>query len=205
MKRLLTGTAALAVLMTTAASATKVKDTYLYRGKVWETYPANKSSQDRQLCGMQTRFNVGNRYYVVMIKYTVQGGMDVQAFKSTWNIPANAKVSLRVEFVNDKKPGKPMAISTKEADVNGMLVAMPINQDDQLSFLAMFSDATTINISFPEGSEKPWSIKMNEARDAVNTFDVCMLGLEGLKLPPNRSARRKPSRRKGKKEQVTCK
>jgi hypothetical protein len=51
---------------------------------------------------------------------------------------------------------------------------MSIGSDDMAKLLKAFGDADRVVISFPDGDEPSWNVKMDGSRKAANEFKHCM-------------------------------
>ena len=178
MTRLVVTAAALA-LLTTAAQATSKPYTF-YKGGYWETFGMVSNSDGDPMCGMQTS-GANNQFYV---KWTPTNGMVVQVWKSNWRLSNETNVSFSLEFSDNEKPDDHRTLNTdtgwatRTKDGSGSSLFMAVANDSMAELLKVFSDADTAVITFPEGDEPSWSVKMDGSRKATNEFMHCMYAIQ---------------------------
>lgn len=57
------------------------------------------------------------------------------------------------------------------------LISFDINKDDLVPFLKVLGDAEEMTISFPQGNEPQWTVKMDGSRNAAGSFEQCIAAL----------------------------
>lgn len=180
MRRSIMTIAALA-LLTTSAHASKVWT--LHKGKYWETFGIARNDQGDPMCGMKTTGD-NNRFY---IKWSPDAGMTVQIWKSTWQIAEGTKVAFALAFFDNAKPDDVHTLTTETGTaspirgVAGTSVYMSVKSEDAPDVIGQFAAADKIVISFPNGDEPAWGVRMEGSRRAASEFVHCMELITGSK------------------------
>jgi hypothetical protein len=158
-------TAAIALLMTTAAHAMKE-----IRSGSWTAY-GGLSHSGTPTCGM-TVTGGGRDFH---IKYQPVGDGNAiyfQMFKNTWRFSEGNEVPLVLGFdKNEMLKATGTTFSTKNS---GSSVEFFIRGELIGDFLREFGEATKMWIKFEAGNEEPWIADMVGSRNAMQMFKGCV-------------------------------
>jgi hypothetical protein len=202
MKRSLLAAALLAATATTALAASTTNETpaattpavTLRTAGLWTSWYSPANSEGQPMCGMGQKIHDyptgANGSFVV--KYAPGYDVFVQVFKSGWNIPENARIPISLQF--DRVTPLTMTASGRRTAAGSSYVNFEIKPDFVTDFLAMFANADAMTLAFTERSEKPWSLNMSGAREAIEAFTRCRYSLpaRGTPQPSSNSGATQP-------------
>ncbi len=128
------------------------------------------------LCGMGVNSN--DRQRSLMVKYSAQGNVFVQAFKSSWKFNSGVKLNVWINFDG----GEPFygVATTQTADGPGFAsITVVIRRDNIGDFLKQFAASNKLNIGFPDGNEQSWYADLTGSGDITPTFIKCASYIDG--------------------------
>lgn len=172
---LLHRSAVLLVLLATPAAAQDATNTVVYyRAGNWEAFTGS-AANGGTFCGIKTGNPQDGRG--LMIRYRTGGDRLVfRARKPSWAIPSNTSITVAMQF----GPGMPWTLpATGEQDV----VEWSIPQDAMVEFDTRFRFGSVMWLSFPGGSEAPWSVSLAGSNAAGLTLGRCIRELSAQTAP----------------------
>jgi hypothetical protein len=178
-KLLITTVAAIAAFASTAQA-----DMTLASKGYWRTFAITSNDHGTPICGMETTMQKGNVSEALMVK--AQGDTDalwVQFFKTSWKFPADGKaVDVPLNFKLDNGDHFDAAANGFMAkDKTGSrtisVVEFKIDPDFKAEFLESLAHASSVAVTFKQGNEGSWTIKMDGSRDAVMALKKCASNL----------------------------
>lgn len=166
MKKLLSLSAAALVLATTASWAQPTgKVEILLKSGFWEAF-GGVSNAGNPVCGVAETGAAGK---MITVKWFYDHPrLYVQLYKSTWEIPDGAQISVRFKFDNDA----PWEAHAAKVTANGIQFNIP--PDGIKSFVNQMAAASHLYIAFPSGSETIWDGNLDGAYGAMHKMLDCM-------------------------------
>jgi hypothetical protein len=168
-------TALTAALMATSALAsgkptpqpqTQSKD--LYKTNLWSVTHHNVPDKG-EMCSMGTgwteRNNVGSAF---LLKFNLTDGLFIHFTKTTWRLTPGNTVKMITSLDNQTWT------SITSVQMKDMLFTN-FNAEQGTQFLQHFRDAGKLTIMFPNGSETPFPVKIDQK--ALTAFEACSASL----------------------------
>jgi hypothetical protein len=193
MKRSLLTAAAMLLMVATAAHG---KSTILHRSGGWTAFHVDVGSEGNPLCGMMvtSRDNARN----LMIKYQSDGGVFLQALKSSWRFKPDINVNVWVRFDNDA----PLeAVGRTELTQGGQpMLAVNVKAGKEAAFLREVAESKKFYIGFPDGDEEPWVADMTGSRATALAMIRCAAYIDGKGAPTQPTGKPAPTQPYGRPE-----
>jgi hypothetical protein len=169
MKRFLT-TAAIALSMTTAAQA--ANHTIMFAGNYWRVTHMACNNDGNPMCMMhsQTTFGDGS-VGVVEIKW-VKAYPFINLSKTNWHFSPDLQVPFTVTLDSGSRIF--VGVSKNAATVPNTMLFANVVSDEGSGWLEAFASSGTMTITFHNGNEPKWSIKMAGSRNAAQSFRSCI-------------------------------
>lgn len=165
MRKLLAYTALALALASTAAHA-DMRD-YARHG-AW-VLGRGLNSQHVQMCSVRTAFNDGRSFF---LKWQADSGhLFIHIFKNSWRIPAGTEMPLEVVFSSGESL---TGTGSAPATLSGRGIEFQVSPDNVDDFLDAFHDADKLEVRFPSGNERPWSINLAATDRATPAFRDCI-------------------------------
>jgi hypothetical protein len=161
--------AAAAALITGAlAQPTRADMTVYYHVGSWDAF-SGPAIDGRMVCGVGSTNPGDNRSF--SLRFTIGGDtVLVQAKKPSWTIPAGTYLPVVVQV----GLGTPW---TFQGAGDGQVVAWSLDRQAIRTFDAQFRLANSMTVSFPSGSEPPWTIGLKGSTAISNAFGRCVTDL----------------------------
>jgi hypothetical protein len=180
-------TAAIALSMTTAAQA-EDRQTIMFASNYWRvTHHTYNTTDGKPMCNMQSQISFANGATgFVMIKWA-KGQLNpfIHLSKTSWRFPDDMQVPFSVNLDNDRREF--FGVSKNAAGFkSGNILANVLNGEGS-GWLDAFASSETMAISFRNGNEPKWSVKMAGSRDASKSFRSCLKTLEKNTAPAPQS------------------
>ena len=97
--------------------------------------------------------------------------LNLQMVKPSWAIPPGTPIDVAVTI-----DGNPWQVHTTGA---GTLIGIAIPPQNQPSFEQAFRGGQVMTISFPGGSEQPWTGSLSASNAVYSAFNACRNGISG--------------------------
>ncbi len=165
-------TAAAALLLSTAVQA---KETVLKESGAWKALLAPNNDTGSPICAMGITNSDGRKFY---IKYS-DGVMFAQTFRTSWRLKGKqgTKVKVTIQF-DDRTPFDGVGVANI-GKTNGLsFLNVHIAAERESAFLQEVAEANDGVVSFPDGDEKPWGLRMTGSREVLTAFRACIANLE---------------------------
>jgi hypothetical protein len=161
-----TGLAAL-ILGTLAAPARAEMSVYYHVGS-WDAF-SGQGSDGKTVCGVGSTNPVDNRSF--SLRFPIGGdSVMFQAKKPSWNIPSGTQLPVVVQIGLN-------APWNVQATGNGQSVEWPLDRASMQTFDVQFRQASSMTVTFPSGSEPPWTVGLNGSTAISNAFGRCVTDL----------------------------
>jgi len=170
MKRFLV-TAAFALSVTTAAQA--ANNTTMFASNYWRVTHMARNNDGKSMCIMHSQLSFASGATAfVQIKW-VKGRSNpfIELDKTNWHFPSDMQVPFSIKL--DNGPHEFVGVSKTDSK-RGMSILLTYPLEEGSDFLDAFASAEAITISFPNGNEPRWSVKMAGSRDATRSFRSCV-------------------------------
>jgi hypothetical protein len=173
-----TSIATAAMLATLAAPAGADMVVY-YRAGGWDAF-SGPGDNGKPVCGIGTTNPADNRSFSLRSQI---GGDTVtfQAKKPTWNVPAGIMLPVVLQIGLDT-PWNMQGVG------NGQVVEWSLDRNTIQTFDLQFRRAGSMTVTFPSGSEPPWTVTLNGSTAISNAFGRCITDLtqrEAPQTPPS--------------------
>jgi hypothetical protein len=139
----------------------------------WEAF-GGVASDGNQTCGISTAWGDGRN--LVFKVFENDPALYAVLEKGAWHIPPRTLISLVMSF--DR--GSPWSVNTMGTGTFIMFTVVP-SQAGEFARLVMTSSA--MMVSFPSGSEQPWTVNMSGTTVAGSMMLACMHRLPGWSAP----------------------
>ena len=153
----------------------------------WDAFKGT-DTDGRQTCGIGSTNPADGRAF--SLRFAVgEDGITFVASSPHWNIPEDTRVPVVTQIGLDR-PWTEQAMGHVER------VEWSMARDVVPSFDAQFRRASSMTVTFPAGSERPWIISLNGSTAASNAMGRCVTAMTqnaAPARPPRR--RRRPTRR----------
>ena len=110
----------------------------------------------------------GSEQMLAIQKYSNQNLLNLKLFKRTWDIPADTKITVTIDFAGSDS-------LTLSGLGKGQVVGIEIPGTITAEFLASLRESSYLRIGFPKGSESGWSINLVGARPNLVNLNLCAL------------------------------
>jgi hypothetical protein len=139
-----------------------------HRAGGWDAF-SGPGDNDKPVCGVGTTNPADSRSF--SLRFPI-GGENVvfQAKKPTWNIPAGTQISLVMQIGLDTP-------WNMEAVGNGQIVQWSLDRSAIQTFDVQFRRASSMTVTFPSGSEPPWTVGLKGSTAISNSFGRCITEL----------------------------
>ena len=161
-----------------AAPAGAALTTYYHAGS-WHVFSGTDAT-NRLVCGLGTE-NAQDGRSLTITAVIGAPGLTFRAKKPTWTIPAGTSVPVILHI------GRRTAWSF-QATGEATEVAWGLDPAQAAAFDPRFRDATAMALSFPAGSEPPWTISLAGSNAADHTFVRCIDDLTRRTTAPQATA-----------------
>lgn len=158
--------AAMLASVTFSAEAASVQS--VYSAGAWQVFSGIGDDQ-RAFCEISSGGAAGRR--VLILQLAGDPNLTLQLIKDSWAIPAQTPVEVLFNIDGNTWPFHTTG--------SGQLVGMAMPPDSAADFARSFRAGRTMTVSFPGGTEAPWSGSLNSSNAVFNAFDRCrgiMLG-----------------------------
>jgi hypothetical protein len=136
--------------------------TVYYRSHGWDAF-SGPDENAKPVCGIGTTKQSDKRSFSLRFGDVVI----FRAKKSTWNIPAGTAVSVVLQI------GHGMPWTVQGAGM-GQLVEWPLDPGTFQPYEKQFRRARSMTVTFPSGSEPPWTIALKGSKAISNAFGHCI-------------------------------
>lgn len=130
---------------------------------LWASY-SGTSEDSHALCSLATTGAEGRR--ITVLQYAGQTGIDLRLEKDSWIIPGSTPIDLAVQF--DSEP----PIQAR-ATGSGKTLSVRMDFPQSVPFMRALRRDTQIRITFPSGSELPWTGGLSGSSRAIDAFNQC--------------------------------
>lgn len=110
----------------------------------------------------------GSEQMLAIQKYSNQNLLNLKLFKRTWDIPADTKITVTIDFAGSDS-------LTLSGLGKGQVVGIEIPGTITAEFLASLRESSYLRIGFPKGSESGWSINLSDAGPHLVSLNLCAL------------------------------
>jgi len=166
-----------ACVLTLAASTAAAETKTIATAGNWVAF-AGRDEENRPVCGVRASDpeNSPNRR-VLMVKWWSGGtNLAIQAAKVSWRIPAGTQMRMTLRFDG----GAPLSGTGQVHANRPNMVHIGINPEATLGFVVDFVTAKAMTMSFPDGSEHPWSINMQGSGTTGRALVDCISAINGI-------------------------
>ncbi len=154
-----------ALLLGVFARSVRADMTVYYHAGSWDAF-SGPGSDGKLACGVGSTNPSDSRSF--SMRYTIGGDSVLfQAKKPTWNIPSGTQLPVVVQIGLDT-PWNFQGLG------DGQVVEWSVDRTSMQSFDAQFRLASTMTVSFPSGSEPPWTVGLNGSTAISNAFGRCV-------------------------------
>jgi hypothetical protein len=166
-----------ACVLTLAASTAVAETKTIATAGNWTAF-AGRDEENRPVCGVRASDpeNSPTRR-VFMVKWWSGGAnLAIQAAKASWRIPAGTQMRMTLRFDG----GTPLSGTGQVHANRPNMVHIGINPEATLGFVVAFVTANAMTVSFPDGSEHPWSINMQGSATTGRALVDCISTLSRI-------------------------
>lgn len=146
------------------AASAQAQSTSLGRYGVWSVYSL-VTSAGRNVCGMTTRGTEGRSLHVQHVRGS--NFILFQAFKSSWTIPRGTRMRVGMRVDGGNGWIAPQASGARRSVRWTMRAGFR-------RFEAEFRRGSRLTVTFPQGSESPWTVSLNGSSQAMSRMVTCM-------------------------------
>lgn len=161
--------------------------TYYHVG-VWDAF-SGRNESGGAVCGVGNTDPTDHRR--MSLRFDI-GGTDTafSVSKPAWAIPDNTRVTVVMQ-VGLNAPW------TEQGTGHGQTIDWPMDRNAMQSFDIQFRDSSSMTLTFPDGSEPPWTIALTGSSAISDAFGRCIRDLtrqvqaaqaNGAAMPPPPSA-----------------
>ncbi|MGV7212518.1 hypothetical protein [Bradyrhizobium sp. UFLA05-112] len=169
MKRL--SIAGAAMLLSTAAVAAN-KPTILMQTGAWTAYSMIASDGVTPLCGMYT-IGGNRRMYVTYFRHRFV----VHFYKASWRVTVGTKVKTTLR-TDSGETDTGTGVAYRDDTGQQTYLAVNVNQGAENGFLDRIARADKLTISFPDGDEADWTVRMDGSRPVLDALRQCAKTLD---------------------------
>jgi hypothetical protein len=102
--------------------------------------------------------------------------LSVRVFRLTWNIPADARVRVRIDIEGARWTATAVPVrSGRDTIFTGLEFTVPV--EEMGAFERAFRQAMRMQIEFPQGSEPPWGFNLSGTNRIMSAFVRCLDGI----------------------------
>jgi hypothetical protein len=131
----------------------------------WDAF-TGPGADGRPVCGIGNTSPVDSRSF--SLRFPIGGDSVIfQAKKPSWSIPAGTQLPLVVQ-IGLNTPWNLQGIG------DGQVIEWSLDRSTIQTFDAQFRAAGSMTVSFPSGSEPPWTIGLNGSTAISNAFGRCI-------------------------------
>jgi hypothetical protein len=136
-----------------------------YRAYGWGAFSGPDES-GKPVCGVGTTNEADRRSFSLRFRI---GGETVtfRAKKSGWNIPAGTLLPVVLQIGLDT-PWNMQGVG------NGQMVEWSLDRNTMQTFDTQFRQASSMTVTFPSGSEPPWTVALRGSTAISNAFGRCI-------------------------------
>jgi hypothetical protein len=150
-----------------------------YHAGGWDAF-SGPGENGKPVCGIGSTNPADNRSFSLRFQI---GGETVtfQAKKPTWSIPAGTQLPMVLQIGLDT-PWNMQGVG------NAQVVEWSLDRNTIQTFDAQFRRAGSMTVTFPSGSEPPWTVGLNGSTAISNAFGRCITDLtrrEAGQSPPS--------------------
>jgi hypothetical protein len=136
-----------------------------YRAHGWDAFSGSDETA-KPVCGIGTTNPADKRSF--SLRFQIGGDtVTFRAKKSTWNIPTGTPLSVVLQIGRDT-PWNLQGIG------NGDVVEWSLEPGTFQKFEVQFRHTSSMTMTFPSGSEPPWTIALKGSKAISNTFGRCI-------------------------------
>ena len=149
----------------TLAGSAGADMTVYYRSHGWDAF-SGPDENAKPVCGIGTTKQTEKRSF--SLRFPI--GWDSVTFrakKSTWNIPAGTVIPLTIQIGHDD-PWKVQGTGM------GQVVEWSVDPGTFQPYEKQFRRNKSMTVSFPSGSEPPWTIPLKGSKTISNAFGHCI-------------------------------
>ena len=153
-----------ALALGTAASASAAVNIFYHAGG-WDAF--NGTGDDGQpMCGAGSYNPRDGRSFSLRFPLNSNDVLFI-ASKPSWNVPNGTAMPVVMQIGLDRP-------WTAQAEGNGQRIQWTLGRDAMGAFDAQFRGASSMTVSFPNGSEQPWVIALNGSTAVSNAMGRCI-------------------------------
>lgn len=153
--------AGLALALLPAAALAQIKP--YYHNGAWEAF-SGKTDTGSAVCGVDS---IGDDRKLA-ISFTIGGTETVfTTSKPNWSIPDGTKIPVVIQIGLNT----PWSFS---GTGHGTDIDWSLDADAAANFRQQFRNATSLTVTFPTGSEPPWTLSLAGSTAISDTFDRCV-------------------------------
>jgi hypothetical protein len=151
--------------------------TVYYHAGAWDAF-SGPGDEGKPVCGVGITNPADNRSF--SLRYVI-GSQNVifEAKKPSWNIPAGTQIAVVLQ-IGLETPWNLQGVG------DGQTVEWALDQPTMQTFDAQFRRAGSMTMTFPSGSEPPWTLSLTGSTAISNTFGRCATDLtqQASQSPP---------------------
>jgi len=157
----------IALLLGTAAVQARTVE--LLHSGYWTAF-GGTADDGHPVCGIISSGAEGRTFTVKL--FQGDDHLTVQVFKPSWQVPPGTRVAISMQF-DRNAPWTANAIGMESA--KGVELTVPL--DRAVNFSNEVRAASTMRLSFPNGSEAPWIGDMTGSNNSVSAMVTCINAL----------------------------
>jgi hypothetical protein len=139
--------------------------TVYYRAHGWDAFSGSDETA-KPVCGIGTTNAADKRSF--SLRFQIGGDtVTFRAKKSTWNVPVGAELSVVIKIGRDT-PWDLQGVG------NGRVVEWSLDPSTFQKFEMQFRRTKSMTVTFPAGSEPPWTIALKGSKAISNAFGRCI-------------------------------
>jgi hypothetical protein len=139
--------------------------TVYYRARGWDAF-SGQDEDGKPVCGIGTTKQAEKRNFSLRFQIGSET-VTFRAKKSTWNIPAGTQLALVVQ-IGLEAPWDIQGVG------NGQAVEWSADDKTIQTFDVQFRHAKSMTVTFPQGSEPPWTVALKGSKAISNAFGRCV-------------------------------
>ena len=159
----------------TVAAPARADTTIYYHAGNWDAFEAT-GADGQFTCGIGSH-NVGDGSSLSLRFQPGSGNMEFIASKPGWQIPAGTKLPVVMQI----GLGQPW---TEHAAGNGDRVQWSLDSNAMQTFDAQFRGASSMTVTFPAGTERPWVMGLSGSAAISNAMGRCITDLRQRAAAP---------------------
>jgi hypothetical protein len=155
--------------------------TVYYRSHGWDAF-SGLDEDGKQVCGIGTTKPDDKRSFSIRVQIG-SGVVTFRAKKATWNIPSGTLLPVTLQIGLDT-PWNMQGVG------NGQVVEWSLDPDTIQTFDKQFRHNRSLTVTFPSGSEPPWTVALRGSTAISNAFGRCVAVLKRREAsqPPQTAA-----------------